>query len=59
MISRRMRPSRTACSLAASTSMRQLGQKGPSPKANYRPSRRVRWKVQSIPPLGVNVPDAC
>jgi hypothetical protein len=31
----------------------------PIPNDNYRPSPRLRWKLQSTPPRGVNVPDTC
>jgi hypothetical protein len=35
------------------------GPRGATPNANYRPSPRLRWKLQSIPPPGVNLPDTC
>ena len=28
-------------------------------RCHFRPSPRLRWKLQSIPPPGVNVPDTC
>jgi hypothetical protein len=31
----------------------------PTPDHNYKPSPRLRWKLQSILPPGVNVPDTC